>query len=113
MTRVVDTLAGTGNAPAAIDGLHPVHHPREIFADGQISPDQFFQGAQAIFSVVDRAEKIGAQQLGQLAPIDPIALAAFLEQCVAARIAHHDVRDVGLEQVIEPGRPGAFFKRDV
>src|SRR2546429_3836271 len=52
------------NAPAAIDRLDPVHDPREIFADGQISPGQFFQRAQALLSVINRAEQIGAQQLG-------------------------------------------------
>src|SRR5207249_10661971 len=38
MARMVDTLASAGNAPAAIDRLDPVHDPREVFADGQISP---------------------------------------------------------------------------
>src|SRR5439155_60995 len=66
MARMVDTLAGAGNAPAAIDRLDPVHDPREVFADGQISPGQFFYCAQAILSVIDGAEEIGAQQLGQL-----------------------------------------------
>ena len=113
MARVVDTLATTGNAPAAIDGFHPVHDPREILADGQISPGQFFPHAQPLFSVIDRAEQIGAQQLGQLPRIDPVALAAFLEQGRVARIAHHDLCDVGLEQVIQPCRPGAFLKGDV
>src|SRR2546429_637094 len=98
MARMVDTLAGAGNAPAAIDRLDPVHDPREVFADGQISPGQFFYCAQAILSVIDGAEEIGAQQLGQLSRIDPVALAAFVEWGVAARIAHDDVRDVGSEQ---------------
>src|SRR2546429_545910 len=79
MARMVDTLAGAGNAPAAIDRLDPVHDPREVFADGQISPGQFFYCAQAILSVIDGAEEIGAQQLGQLSRIDPVALAAFVE----------------------------------
>ena len=113
MARVVDTLSATGNAPAAIDRLDPVHDPREIFADGQISPGQFFQRAQALLSVINRAEQIGAQQLGQLPRIDPIVSAPFLQQGVAARVADHDVRDVRLEQVIQPSRPGAFFKCDM
>src|SRR2546429_1294301 len=29
MARMVDTLAGAGNAPAAIDRLDPVHDPRD------------------------------------------------------------------------------------
>ena len=44
MARVVNILAGTGNALAAIDRLYPVHDPREIFADGQISPGQLSGG---------------------------------------------------------------------
>src|SRR5207253_10719948 len=79
MARMVATLAGAGNAPAAIDRLDPVDDPREVFADGQISPGQFFYCAQAILSVIDGAEEIGAQQLGQLSRIDPVALAAFVE----------------------------------
>src|SRR5205809_5885260 len=45
-TTLFRSLSATGNAPAAIDRLDPVHDPREIFADGQISPGQFFQRAQ-------------------------------------------------------------------
>ena len=73
MARVVNRLAGTGNAPAAIDSLHPVHDPRDIFADGQICSDQFFQRTQALLSVINRAEQIDAQQLGQLPCVDPVA----------------------------------------
>jgi hypothetical protein len=34
-------------------------------------------------SVIDRAEKVDAQQLGELPCIDPVVGAAFLEQSVA------------------------------
>jgi len=82
MARVVDTLSATGNAPAAIDRLDPVHDPREIFADGQINPGQFFQRAQALLSVINRAEQISAQQLGQLPRIDPIVSAASFSKAL-------------------------------
>jgi hypothetical protein len=83
-----------------LDLCNARHDPRQIFADGQISPGQFFHAAQALLSVIDRAEQIAAQKFGQLPRIDAVALAAFVEQGVAARIAHHDIGDVGLEQVI-------------
>ena len=63
--------------------------------------------------MIDRAKQIGAQQLGQLPRIDAVILIAFLQQSVAARIAHHDICDVRLEQVIQPSRPGAFLKCQV
>src|SRR2546429_9980818 len=80
------------NAPAAIARLDPVHDPREIFADGQISPGQFFQRAQALLSVINRAEQIGAQQLGQLPRIDSNVSAPFLQQGVPVRAADKAVR---------------------
>jgi hypothetical protein len=40
-------------------------------------------------------------------------LTAFLQQSVSARIANHQFRHVGLQQVVQPGGPGSFFKGDM
>ncbi len=53
ITWRVDLLAGTGNATAAIRGLEPIHHPRQLFADDQITARQLLQRSQAPLSVVD------------------------------------------------------------
>jgi hypothetical protein len=50
--------------------------------------------------VIDRPEKIRPQQLGQLPGIDTVTLAAFFQQSIPARITHHELRDVRLQQVI-------------
>ena len=64
-------------------------------------------------SVIDRAQLVVVQQFGQLPRIDAVILVAFLQQSIAARIADHQFRDVGLQQVVQPGGPGSFFKRDM
>ena len=38
--------ASTRNAPTAIQGLQPIHNPREIFGDGQITARQLLQRSQ-------------------------------------------------------------------
>ena len=55
------------------------HHPGEIFADRQITARQLLQRAYAIFSMVDRPEQSAPQQLGQLARIDLVTLAALFQ----------------------------------
>src|SRR5208282_890213 len=74
MARRVDLLAGTRNAPTAIDGLHPGHDAGQIFADGQIAACQFFDRSDSGFAVVDRAELVHVQPVGQLAGIDAVIL---------------------------------------
>ena len=63
--------------------------------------------------MVDRRQQSGAQQLGQLPGIDPVTLVAGFEQGVPAWITHHDFRDVRVENVVQPGGPGSFFKCDL
>ena len=78
IARGIDLGAGTGNAPASIQCLKPIHHSGQIFADGLITAPQLAQRPESIFSVVDRPQHSGAQQLGQLACIHLVALAALL-----------------------------------
>src|SRR5712671_2879710 len=40
IARAIDLGAGTGNAPAAIQRLQPIHDSRQIFADGLITAPQ-------------------------------------------------------------------------
>src|SRR6202166_4470388 len=56
---------------------------------------------------------IEAQQLGQPASIDLVTLVAFFHGGILSRIAHHQFRHVRFQQVVQPGGPGSFFKRDV
>ena len=49
-------------------------------------------------SVIDRAQLVVLQQLGQLPRIDAIILIAFLQQSISARIANHQSRDVRPQQ---------------
>jgi hypothetical protein len=81
--------------------------------DGQITAHQFLQGSQAVVSVIDRAQLVVVQQFGQLPGIDAVILVAFLQQSIAAWIADHHFRDMGLQQVVQPGRPGSLLKGNV
>jgi hypothetical protein len=53
-----------------------------------------------MLSVVHRAELVAAQQLRQLARIDPVTLTAILQQGVLSRIADYEVADVWLQQIM-------------
>src|ERR1039458_2621691 len=77
ITRGIDLGTRTGNAPASI-GLKPIHDSRQILADGLITTRQLAQRPQSIFSVVDRPQHAGAQQIRQLVRIHLVALAALL-----------------------------------
>jgi len=60
--------------------------------------------------VIDGPEKIGAQQLGKLPRINTITFVADFQQRILPRIADQDLRDMGLEQIVQPGGAGAFFE---
>ena len=60
--------------------------------------------------MIHRAELVQIQQLGQLASIDAVVLVPDFQQGILARIADHHSGDVRLEQIVQPGRPGSFFK---
>jgi len=66
-----------------------------------------------MFPVIDRSEVIETQQLGQSPSIDLVALVAFSHGLVFSRIAHHQFRDVRFQQVVQPGGPSSFLKRDL
>jgi hypothetical protein len=109
----IDPLPRTSNPPASVDRLQTTHHPCQIFADRQITACQFLQRPQSMLPVVDRPEKIRPQQISQLPGIDAVTLAAFSQKSIPARITHYDLRDVRLQQVVLPSRPGSFFQGDV
>jgi hypothetical protein len=60
MVRCVDGCTFTGNAPAPVERLEPIHDAREIFADRQITARQLLQRSEAVLSMVDRSEKPSA-----------------------------------------------------
>ena len=98
------------NRNPSVDRLHAAHHSYQIRADRQVPPRQLLQRPHSILSVIDRPDQVRAQQLGQLPRIDAVALAAFFEQGIPARITYHQFRDVRLDQVIQPGGPRTFFQ---
>jgi hypothetical protein len=63
-----------------------------------------------VLAVVNGPQHIRVQQFGQLPGIDSITLAALFQIAIATWITHHKLRDIRLQQVIQPRRPGAFFK---
>jgi len=63
--------------------------------------------------VIDRVELVETQQFGQLADVNPVTLVADLQQGIFPWIAHHELRDVGLQQIVQPGGAGFFFKGHV
>jgi hypothetical protein len=54
-----------------------------------------------------------AQQLSQPAGVDLVTLVAFPHGGILSRIAHQQFRHVRFQQVVQPGRRGSFFKRDL
>ena len=65
---------------------------------------------RAVLAVVDRRQQPGAQQLGQLARVDGVALVARLQQRVLARIAHHQLGHAPHQQIVQPGGVRTFFE---
>ena len=58
----------------------------------------------------DGAEKIRTQQFGKFSRIDAVVLASDLQQSILSRVADQYLRDMGLEQGVQPRRAGTFFK---
>src|ERR1700676_4515583 len=54
---------------------------------------------------------IEAQQFRQPPRVDLVTLVAFPHGGILSRIAHHQFRHARLQQVVQPGGPGSFFKR--
>jgi len=66
-----------------------------------------------VVAVIDRSQLVVVQQFGQLPCVNAVILVAFLQQGIPTRIADHQFRDTGLQEVVQPGRPGSFLKRNV
>ena len=60
MSTIIDISSRTWNRPAPIHRFQPVHDPRQIFDDGQITSGEFPQHAYAGFAVINRRELIAA-----------------------------------------------------
>src|SRR5271157_3354171 len=60
--------------------------------------------------MVDRTQISAAQQIGQLARVNLVTLVTLFHERVFPRIAHHELRDVWLQEVIQPRRPGPLFQ---
>jgi hypothetical protein len=54
--RSLDGRTLTGNGPAAVQSLDPIHDSGEILGEGPIAATQLFQGAHPIFFVIHRLE---------------------------------------------------------
>src|SRR5258708_1157735 len=110
MTSVVNVPAGTGDRPAAIQSFQSIHHPGEIFDHGEITSGQLPHDAYPGFAVVHGLEVMQAQPLGEFASIDLVTLVALFEQWDLAWIADQNLGNMRLEQIVEPGCPGAFLE---
>ena len=63
-----------------------------------------------LFVVSDVGHRSTAQQFGQPAGVNLVTLVAFPHGLVLSWIAHDQFRDVRLQEVVQPGGPGPFFK---
>src|SRR5262249_34316036 len=110
MALIVNISAGTGDRPATIERFQAIHHTGKIFDHGEITSGQLAQHAYPGFAVVHGLEVMEAQPLGEFASIDLVTLVAMFEQWDLARIADQNLGHMRLEQIVEPGGPGAFFE---
>jgi aspartokinase len=93
-------------ALALADGECDLVQPKAIVAAART-------GLPLVICSLEESEKIRPQQLGQLPGIDAVTLAACFPISIPAGITHHELRDLRLQQVVQPGSPSAFFKTDV
>jgi hypothetical protein len=63
-----------------------------------------------MLSVINRLKLVPVQQLRQFARVVAIILVPYFSQGVFARVADQHLCNVRLEQIVQPGRPGSFFK---
>jgi len=110
MAGIVNIPARTRDRPTAIQGLQAIHDPGKIFDHGQITSGQFPQHAYAALAVIDGLEIIEAQPIGEFAGINLVTLVAMFEQRVLARVAHHQLGHMRLEQIVQPCGPGPLFE---
>src|SRR5260370_13904805 len=107
MTWCVNLLTGTGDGPASVESFQTNHHTREIFDDGHVAARYFLHRSYAGVFVIDRPEKIGAQQLDKFPRIDAVAFVADFQQRTLPSITNQHFRDMGLEQDVHPSRASA------
>ena len=110
MAAVVHIPASTGDRPTAKQGFQSIHDPGKIFDYSEITSGQLAQHAYPGFTMVDRLEIMEAQPLGKLASIDLVTLVALFELGDLAWVADQDLGKMRLEQIVEPGCPGASSK---
>src|ERR1035441_2732103 len=77
----VPSVTPTENAPASIQSLDPIHHPGEIFA-GWLDNCGQAPSRCGGRSRHGRPSVSPAQQIGELACVNLVALVAFLQQSV-------------------------------
>jgi hypothetical protein len=65
-----------------------------------------------VLAVIDGPQQVRAQQFSQLPGIDSVTFAALFQIVIATWITHHKLRDMRLQQVIQPRSPSAIAKRD-
>ena len=106
-------LSAAWDAPAAIQRLRAVHHPRHILGDDEVTARQLSQRAQAVLTVVDREASRHRGAMPQACGRHLVSLVAFGEQSVPAWIADHDARNMRMQQVVEPCGPPTFFEGDM
>src|SRR5258708_30533932 len=102
MALSINLLPCAGNSPASIHSLHAGHDTRVVFGDGQITLRQLLQGPDSVLAVIDGPQQVRAQQFSQLPGIDSVTFAALFQIVIATWITHHKLRDMRLQQVIQP-----------
>src|SRR5439155_9950950 len=105
-----NALSGRQRSGLVLLPITDLDRSRQVFDDGQITSRQLPQHPYAGLAMVDRFELIAAQQLRQLAGIDPITLVPVFEQRILPGIAHHQFVNVRVEQIVQPNRPGSFLE---
>src|SRR5258708_36425676 len=113
MMLPIDLLSCARKSPASIHSLHAGHDTSLVSGDGQITPRQLLQGPDSVLAVIDGPQQVRAQQFSQLPGIDSVTFATLFQIAIATWITHHKLRDMRLQQVIQPRSPSAFFKRQI
>jgi hypothetical protein len=107
----VTTLTGAGDSPAAIKSFDAIHYSSLIFGKDKVGAGQLLKRSETTILMKDGREPATAQQIGQLARIDAIALAATT--VIFARIADQNLGYTRLQQSNQPRGRGAFFECDM
>lgn len=101
-----------GDAAAAIERLDPEHRADRVVHEGLVGADVFLERAGREARVEDGTERAEPEQVGEQLGVDPIALVGDL-RAVRARIADHQMRALGLEQIVQPLSLGPLLEGHV